>query len=125
MLLGCENFDRGIKSFVGIATVYSFALHNKEQVKPHFLLTFFFLNIFICSYIQMLKYKTVYLGIDCSNVSFCRQKLESGESNNWHTQSKWHLPRYTTRVMLLQVLTAKSRISKHGLKIPKQLQVMY
>lgn len=29
----------------------------------------------------MLKYKTVYLGIDCSYVSFCTQKLESGESN--------------------------------------------
>lgn len=42
----------------------------------------------------MLKYKTVYLGVDCPYVSFCSQKLESGESNNWHTQSKWHLPRY-------------------------------
>lgn len=29
----------------------------------------------------MLKYKTVYLGIDCFYVSFCSQKLESGESN--------------------------------------------
>ena len=45
----------------------------------------------------MLKYKTVYLGIDCSYVSFCSQKLESGESNKlaYIPQSKWHLPRYT------------------------------
>lgn len=71
-------------------------------------------------------YKSVYLGIDCPYVSFCSQKLEIGESNNWHTQSKWHLSRYSgSSINLLQALTDKSRISKHGLKIPKQLQVIY
>lgn len=68
----------------------------------------------------MLKYKTVYLGIDCYVLAFVVRN-EKVVSLNWQTQLNWHLLELTPSPskMLLQVLTSKARSSKHSLENAK------